>query len=147
MLHDLQVHISHIGEMKFKGVADPQSVVQFSTAHLAARQFSQEPPSAKAELVSDFSMRLCVITPSTMAALHYAANHHQTHCVQIMSADVCVRYLTCADLDHQLPGRSSWLPGALLLLIKLITDLYSFLTTCLWLLKLRSRLEKACSML
>lgn len=47
----LQVHISHIGEMRFKGVQDPQSVVQFCTAHLAARQFPQQPPSAKAELV------------------------------------------------------------------------------------------------
>ena len=100
MLHDLQVHISHIGEMKFKGVADPQSVVQFSTAHLAARQFSQEPPSAKAELVSNFSMRLCVITPFTMAALHYAANHHQTHRVQIMSADVCMQCCSCFHQQH-----------------------------------------------
>ncbi len=47
----LQVHISHIGEMRFKGVQEPQSVVQFCTAHLAARHFPQQPPSAKAELV------------------------------------------------------------------------------------------------
>ncbi|DBA75610.1 TPA: hypothetical protein ACH3X2_009160 [Trebouxia sp. C0005] len=46
-----EVHISHIGEMIFKGVQDPQSVMQFCTAHLAARQFPQQPPSAKAELV------------------------------------------------------------------------------------------------
>ncbi|DBB15937.1 TPA: hypothetical protein ACH3X3_003311 [Trebouxia sp. C0006] len=46
-----EVHISHIGQMRFKGVQDPQSVVQFCTAHLAARQFPQQPPSAKAELV------------------------------------------------------------------------------------------------
>ncbi|DBA80596.1 TPA: hypothetical protein ACH3X1_007856 [Trebouxia sp. C0004] len=46
-----EVHISHIGEMRFKGVQHPQSVVQFCTAHLAARQFPQQPPSAKAELV------------------------------------------------------------------------------------------------
>lgn len=47
----LQVHISHIGQMVFKGVAEPQTVMQISTAHLAARQFPPEPPSAKAELV------------------------------------------------------------------------------------------------
>ena len=46
-----QVHISHIGKMSFKGLAEPQAVMQFNTAHLAARQFPAEPPSAKAVLV------------------------------------------------------------------------------------------------
>ena len=46
-----QVHISHIGKVRFKGLAEPQTVMQFSTAHLAARQFPPESPSAKAELV------------------------------------------------------------------------------------------------
>ncbi len=36
----LQVHISHIGEIKFKGVQDPQSVVQFCTAQKAATLIS-----------------------------------------------------------------------------------------------------------
>ena len=47
----LQVHISHIGQMVFKGVAEPQTVMQFITAHLAARPFPPDPPAAKAELV------------------------------------------------------------------------------------------------
>ena len=46
-----QVHISHVGQMRFKGVAQVQSVMQFSTAHLSSRQFPADPPSAKAELV------------------------------------------------------------------------------------------------
>lgn len=48
-----EVYISHIGQMVFKGVAEPQTVMQISTAHLAARQFPPEPPSAKAELVEE----------------------------------------------------------------------------------------------
>lgn len=54
-----QVHISHIGNVKFKGLAEPQTVMQFSTAHLASRQFPAQPPSAKAELV--LSLRLPVV--------------------------------------------------------------------------------------
>ena len=39
----LQVHISHIGQMVLKGVAEPQTVMQFITAHLAARRSPQIP--------------------------------------------------------------------------------------------------------
>ena len=48
----LQVHISHVGQMRFKGAAEVQSVLQFSTAHLASRLFPADPPSAKADLVT-----------------------------------------------------------------------------------------------
>ena len=71
----MQVHISHIGEIKFKGVADAQSVVQFSTAHLAARQFPQDPPSAKAALVSALTQwapqpQLIIRAPFVFETLH-----------------------------------------------------------------------------
>lgn len=61
-----QVHITHVGQMRFKGVAEIQSVMQFSTAHLAARQFPAEPPSAKAELVTASALHRCTV------ACHFA---------------------------------------------------------------------------
>lgn len=61
-----QVHISHVGQMRFKGVAEVQNVMQFSTAHLAARQFPTAPPSAKADLVSE----LCCIHLGLMHMRH-----------------------------------------------------------------------------
>ena len=61
-----QVHISHVGQMRFKGVAEVQSVMQFSTAHLAARQFPTDPPSTKADLVKPF---LAVHTLNNYAVL------------------------------------------------------------------------------
>ena len=61
----LQVHVSHIGDIKFKGVTDVQSVMQFNTAHLAPRQFPQLPPSAKADLVRSPLMTHCPCSSTT----------------------------------------------------------------------------------
>lgn len=65
-----QVHISHVGQMRFKGVAEVQSVMQFSTAHLAARQFPTDPPSAKADLVMPYlAVHRLVCTGSSLLLL------------------------------------------------------------------------------
>ena len=60
----LQVHISHVGTAAFKGIKEPQVVMQLSSGRLACRTFPCDLPSTKADLVQQgrglsYVIRLC----------------------------------------------------------------------------------------
>ena len=60
----LQVHISHVGTASFKGIKEPQVVMQLSSGRLACRTFPWDLPSTKADLVQrgrglSYVIRLC----------------------------------------------------------------------------------------
>lgn len=60
----LQVHISHVGTASFKGIKEPQVVMQLSSGRLACRTFPWDLPSTKADLVQrgrglSYVIRMC----------------------------------------------------------------------------------------